>query len=91
MQVWRKRFNRRLRLRYGQALAYTLRRPKRFSAALPWPIGGRRRGAGGDRRRRVQFFAFDPMRDHLRERRHAGQRDAGRHAGRNQVVEKGGA
>jgi multidrug efflux pump subunit AcrB len=40
LQVWRNRFNRRIRLRYGQALAYTLRRPKRFAAltlARWWP------------------------------------------------------
>jgi multidrug efflux pump subunit AcrB len=31
-QRWRDNFNRTLRLRYGQALAYALRRPKRFAA-----------------------------------------------------------
>ncbi|MDR7148769.1 multidrug efflux pump subunit AcrB [Hydrogenophaga palleronii] len=61
VQRWRERFNRGLRLRYGQALAYTLRRPKRFAtvgvlavvAAVALLVSGVVR---------VQFFAFDPIR-----------------------------
>ncbi|HEX5737788.1 MAG TPA: efflux RND transporter permease subunit [Hydrogenophaga sp.] len=61
VQRWRERFNRGLRLRYGQALAYTLRRPKRFAgvgvlavvAAVSLLVFGVIR---------VQFFAFDPIR-----------------------------
>ena len=61
MQVWRERFNRRLRLRYGQALAYVLRRPKRFSAiAVAIVIAALAMLAIGAVR--VQFFAFDPVR-----------------------------
>lgn len=61
MQVWRERFNRRLRLRYGQALAYVLRRPKRFSAiAVAIVVGAVTLLAIGAVR--VQFFAFDPLR-----------------------------
>lgn len=60
-QRWRDNFNRRIRLRYGQALAYALRRPKRFAAigvgavivALVMMLSGVVR---------VQFFAFDPIR-----------------------------
>jgi multidrug efflux pump subunit AcrB len=60
-QRWRDNFNRTLRLRYGQALAYALRRPKRFAAvglgsvmlALALMASGMIR---------VQFFAFDPIR-----------------------------
>ena len=60
-QRWRDNFNRRIRLRYGQALAYALRRPKRFAAigvgavivALAMMVSGVVR---------VQFFAFDPIR-----------------------------
>jgi len=60
-QRWRNQFNRTLRLRYAQALSYTLRRPKRFAAL----------GAGivmiavamvATGIVRVQFFAFDPIR-----------------------------
>ena len=61
VQLWRERFNRGLRLRYGQALAYVLRRPKRFAAvgvlavmaAVALLVSGVVR---------VQFFAFDPIR-----------------------------
>ncbi|MFA7291404.1 MAG: efflux RND transporter permease subunit [Rhodocyclaceae bacterium] len=61
MQVWRARFNRRLRLRYGQALAYVLRRPKRFSlVAVAILVGALALVAVGAVR--VQFFAFDPLR-----------------------------
>ncbi len=61
MQIWRERFNRRLRLRYGQALAYVLRRPKRFSAlAVAIVVGAVAMLAIGAVR--VQFFAFDPLR-----------------------------
>ncbi|HCZ15150.1 MAG TPA: AcrB/AcrD/AcrF family protein [Candidatus Accumulibacter sp.] len=61
LQLWRKDFNRRIRLRYGQALAYVLRRPKRFAAlALACVVAAVGLIAGGVVR--VQFFAFDPMR-----------------------------
>ncbi len=60
-QRWRERFNRALRLRYGQMLAWVLRRPKRSAlvsmatvvAALALVVSGVVR---------VQFFAFDPIR-----------------------------
>ena len=61
MQAWRERFNRRLRLRYGQALAYVLRRPKRFALlGLAAVVGAVGLVASGTVR--VQFFAFDPIR-----------------------------
>lgn len=61
LQVWRNRFNRRIRLRYGQALAYTLRRPKRFAAlTLAAVLAAAALLASGVIR--VQFFAFDPIR-----------------------------
>ncbi len=61
VQVWRERFNRGIRLHYGQALAYVLRRPRRFAllstaavvAAVALLVVGVIR---------VQFFAFDPIR-----------------------------
>ena len=60
-QRWRNAFNRGIRLRYGQALAYALRRPKRFAAvgfgAVVLAIGLLATGTV-----RVQFFAFDPIR-----------------------------
>jgi multidrug efflux pump subunit AcrB len=60
-QQWRARFNRRLRLRYGQVLAYVLRRPKRFSlVAVAIIVGALALVAVGAVR--VQFFAFDPLR-----------------------------
>jgi len=61
VQRWRNAFNRGLRLRYTQWLAFVLRRPKRFSAlalaviglaVLLYAVGVVR----------VQFFAFDPIR-----------------------------
>ncbi len=61
LQLWRNRLNRRLRLRYGQALAYVLRRPKRFTAlSLLAVLASCALLALG--LVRVQFFAFDPMR-----------------------------
>ena len=61
MQLWRERFNRGLRLRYGQALGYVLRRPKRFALvgflAVVAAVGLVASGVV-----RVQFFAFDPIR-----------------------------
>ncbi|MDM7941706.1 MAG: efflux RND transporter permease subunit [Hydrogenophaga sp.] len=61
VQRWRNRFNRGLRLRYGQALAYVLRRPKRFALVGLLSVAGAvallATGAI-----RVQFFAFDPIR-----------------------------
>ena len=61
MQAWRERFNRGIRLRYGQSLAYVLRRPIRFAlvgvasvgVAVALLVSGVIR---------VQFFAFDPIR-----------------------------
>jgi multidrug efflux pump subunit AcrB len=61
LQVWRNGFNRRIRLRYGQALAYTLRRPKRFAAlTLAAVVAAAALVVSGVIR--VQFFAFDPIR-----------------------------
>lgn len=61
VQRWRNRLNRRLRLRYGQVLAYVLRRPKRFALlALATVLAAGALLALG--LVRVQFFAFDPMR-----------------------------
>ena len=61
MQAWRERFNRGIRLRYGRALAYVLRRPKRFAlvglAAVATALV-----LVGSGFVRVQFFAFDPIR-----------------------------
>jgi len=61
VQQWRERFTRGIRLRYGQALGYVLRRPVRFSllglasvmVAASLLVTGIIR---------VQFFAFDPIR-----------------------------
>ncbi|MEZ5647303.1 MAG: efflux RND transporter permease subunit [Burkholderiaceae bacterium] len=61
MHRWRERFTRGIRLRYGQILAYVLRRPIRFAvagvvsvlAAVSLLVTGVIR---------VQFFAFDPIR-----------------------------
>lgn len=61
MQAWRERFNRRLRLRYGQALGYVLRRPRRFTAlGMACVAAAVALLATGVIR--VQFFAFDPVR-----------------------------
>ncbi|MDP2165434.1 MAG: efflux RND transporter permease subunit [Hydrogenophaga sp.] len=61
VQAWRERFNRGIRLRYGQALGYVLRRPKRFalvsSLAVAAAVALLATGVI-----RVQFFAFDPIR-----------------------------
>ncbi|OGB13664.1 MAG: cation transporter [Burkholderiales bacterium RIFCSPLOWO2_12_67_14] len=61
VQAWRERFNRGIRLRYGQALAYVLRRPGRFAllstAAVAAAVALLVVGVI-----RVQFFAFDPIR-----------------------------
>ena len=60
-QRWREAFNRKIRLRYGQALGYVLRRPKRFAGigvgAVVFAVVLLATGAV-----RVQFFAFDPIR-----------------------------
>lgn len=60
-QRWREAFNRKIRLRYGQALGYVLRRPKRFAGigvgAVVFAVALLATGAV-----RVQFFAFDPIR-----------------------------
>lgn len=61
VQQWRERFTRGIRLRYGQALGYVLRRPVRFAllgvtsvlVAVSLLFTGIIR---------VQFFAFDPIR-----------------------------
>jgi multidrug efflux pump subunit AcrB len=58
---WRTRFNRRIRLKYGQALAYVIRRPKRFAlVGLLSVVSAVALMATGVVR--VQFFAFDPIR-----------------------------
>lgn len=61
MQAWRERFNRGIRLRYGQLLGYVLRRPKRFAlvgtAAVAVAVALLVTGVI-----RIQFFAFDPIR-----------------------------
>lgn len=60
-QTWHERFNHRIRGLYGQALAYTLRRPKRFLALAALCVVGAG-GLVGSGVVRVQFFAFDPIR-----------------------------
>ncbi|MDW8335558.1 MAG: efflux RND transporter permease subunit [Tepidimonas sp.] len=61
VQAWRNRFNRAVRLRYGQALAYVLRRPWMFLATgVGIMVGAAALVATGIVR--VQFFAFDPIR-----------------------------
>ncbi|MBX3610487.1 MAG: efflux RND transporter permease subunit [Hydrogenophaga sp.] len=61
VQRWRNRFNRATRLRYGQALAYVLRRPRRFAAlGTLCVVAAVALLASG--LIRVQFFAFDPIR-----------------------------
>ena len=58
---WRTRFNRRIRLKYGQALAYVIRRPKRFAmVGVLSVVSAVTLLATGVIR--VQFFAFDPIR-----------------------------
>ena len=58
---WRTRFNRRIRLKYGQALAYVIRRPKRFAmVGVLSVVSAATLLATGIIR--VQFFAFDPIR-----------------------------
>ncbi len=61
VQAWRQGFNRAIRLRYGQALTYVLRRPKRFALVglLCVTTAGALLASGVIR---VQFFAFDPLR-----------------------------
>ncbi|MDO8275995.1 MAG: efflux RND transporter permease subunit, partial [Serpentinimonas sp.] len=61
MQLWRNAFNRGIRLRYAQWLAFVLRRPKRFSA-LALAIIGLAVALYAVGVVRVQFFAFDPIR-----------------------------
>jgi multidrug efflux pump subunit AcrB len=58
---WHDRFNRRIRMGYGRALAYVLRRPKRFAAVSLLVVcsAGALLATGVVR---VQFFAFDPIR-----------------------------
>lgn len=61
VQAWRQRFNRAVRLRYGQALAYAVRRPWLFlGGGLAIVAGAGALVATGVVR--VQFFAFDPIR-----------------------------
>ncbi len=61
IQQWRNGFNRAIRLRYGQALAYVLRRPLRFGlmglGIIALGVSLLATGVV-----RVQFFAFDPVR-----------------------------
>jgi len=60
-QRWRNALNRKLRLRYGQALTYALRRPRRLGLlALTVVVAAVALVATGVVR--VQFFAFDPIR-----------------------------
>ncbi|MDO9148425.1 MAG: efflux RND transporter permease subunit [Hydrogenophaga sp.] len=61
VQAWRERFNRGIRLRYGQALGYVLRRPKRSAlvSSLAVAVAAALLVTGVIR---VQFFAFDPIR-----------------------------
>ena len=61
MQAWRNRFNRRLRLRYGQALAFTLRRA-RWSAAVALLVVAGAMALLAAGAVKLQFFAFDPIR-----------------------------
>ena len=61
MQRWRNRFNRGLRLRYGQALAYTLRRA-RWSAGGTVLLVAAAVGLLAAGAIKIQFFAFDPIR-----------------------------
>ena len=58
---WRSRLNRNIRLKYGKALAYTLRRPKRFALLGLMTIASAVALLGSGVVR-VQFFAFDPVR-----------------------------
>lgn len=61
VQRWRNALNRKLRLRYGQALAYALRRPKRLGVlAVTFVLAAVALVATGVVK--VQFFAFDPIR-----------------------------
>ncbi|WP_424858929.1 efflux RND transporter permease subunit [Tepidimonas sp. HKU77] len=61
VQRWRNRFNRALRLRYGQALVVVLRRPWTFLGLGALVVAGAAAllATGVVR---VQFFAFDPIR-----------------------------
>ncbi|WP_058616516.1 efflux RND transporter permease subunit [Tepidimonas taiwanensis] len=61
VQQWRNGFNRAVRLRYGQALAYVLRRPWRFLGLGALVIAGAA-ALVATGIVRVQFFAFDPIR-----------------------------
>ncbi len=57
----REQLTRKLRLRYGQALAYVLRRPKRFALVGVASVAAAV-GLLVTEVVRVQFFAFDPIR-----------------------------
>lgn len=59
--TWHDRFNTRIRIGYGKALAYVLRRPKRFALVALLSVVGAA-GLIGSGIVRVQFFAFDPIR-----------------------------
>ncbi len=59
--TWHDRLNTRIRMAYGKALAYVLRRPKRFALVALLSIVGAV-GLIGSGVVRVQFFAFDPIR-----------------------------
>ena len=59
--TWHDRFNTRIRIGYGKALAYVLRRPKRFALVALLSVVGAA-GLIGSGVVRVQFFAFDPIR-----------------------------
>ena len=58
---WHDRLNTRIRMTYGKALAYVLRRPKRSAAVAVLCVTGAI-GLIGSGVVRVQFFAFDPIR-----------------------------
>ena len=61
LQAWRNRFNRRLRLVYGHALAWTLRRAK-LSALVAVLLVAAAGGLFAVGAVKIQFFAFDPIR-----------------------------
>jgi multidrug efflux pump subunit AcrB len=58
---WRKRLNRKIRLNYGKALTYALRRPKRLALVSLMTVVSAVALLGSGVVR-VQFFAFDPIR-----------------------------
>lgn len=61
IQTWRDALNRGIRLRYGQGLAYILRRPIRFALVGVLAVG-LALGLMVVEAVRVQFFSFEPIR-----------------------------